>query len=250
MYMEEEDFVDFKDQDQRPRSRLLLRELAIESREKELDAFSRVKHRVSINALRGIGVLVCAVVMSAFFLQFLRSNSEQVDVIAEDLPSVSQTAAAQSSPTPTTVTVHVAGAVHNPGVYSLQFGDRINDALKQAGGAKEDAHLDSINLAQPVLDGQQIYIPVVGEEIPGATATQGMISSDNDRTAAPSSGLININTASATELEELPRVGPATAQKIVEFREANGKFTQLEDLLAIPGIGEKTLQNFEGQVTF
>lgn len=234
------------EEDLRPRSRLILQELA-EQRD-EQDSFQHIKSKVSGNAIRGIVVLIGAVLLSAIFLQFLRSNSASAD-FTENRDSYAPTSLSSDlevTPTPsnpTRIIVHVAGAVNSPGVYELGFGQRVQHAIELAGGATTDAALNSINLAQPVTDGQQIYVPVVGEEIAQTAVAQSTTNSSGN-------GLINVNTATATELEELPRVGPATAQKIIEYRDSHGRFTQIEDLLAIPGIGEKTVQNFEGLVTF
>ncbi|MDQ1084107.1 MULTISPECIES: helix-hairpin-helix domain-containing protein [Microbacterium] len=129
--------------------------------------------------------------------------------------------------------VHVAGAVKEAGLYRLDAGDRVADAIAQAGGFADDADRDGVNLARPVADGEQIVVPVVGAETsePGGAGDDG----------SASGGLIDLNTATREQLDTLPRVGPAMADRIIEWRETNGRFTSVDDLQSVPGIGEKML---------
>lgn len=239
----------------RPRSRLILQELAERSQQGEHDAYVNLKTRVSKNAVRGLGVLLVAVLLTAVFFQFLQNNSQQVEaertepVVAEAQFS-GRTAQPTVSASPTRIFVHVVGAVAKPGVYEFAVGDRVADALDRAGGALESADVSKINLAAQLVDAQQIYVPAEGEEIPVAGAGVSQLKGSGQGITGASNGLININTASQAELEQLPKVGPATAQKIIAYREAHGPLSSLEDLLGVSGIGEKTLENFEGLVTF
>ena len=142
--------------------------------------------------------------------------------------------------------VHIAGAVKSPGVYRLRQGARVNDGVDAAGGATTTADLDSVNLATLLNEGEQIYIPKRGEKprtittrpqlSVGGAVSDGVISGGDVATR-----LININLASATELEQLPGVGPATAKAIVAYREKYGVFNTLEDLLKVRGIGPAKL---------
>ena len=158
--------------------------------------------------------------------------------------------------TPQTITVHVAGAVNNPGVYRLRYGSRINDAVAAAGGATTTANLDAINLATVLNEGEQIYVPKRGEKPHtitgrpqvggGATggASNGGAGGVNGGATGVNGGAlstININLASVVELEQLPGVGPATAKAIVGYREKNGAFQRVEDLLKVRGIGPAKL---------
>jgi competence protein ComEA len=137
------------------------------------------------------------------------------------------------------IVVHVAGEVNSPGVYTLSNSARMIDAVLAAGGATARADLEVINLATPLVDSSQIFVPAKGSTerpvfvrprpgINGVQPTQG--SSD-------SNGVVNINRASVTELDALPGVGPATAQAIVDYRTANGPFGSPEDLMNVKGIG-------------
>jgi competence protein ComEA len=137
--------------------------------------------------------------------------------------------------------VHVAGAVHRPGLYELPDGSRVNDAVHAAGGAAKDADLDSLNLASKLKDGDKVLVPRKGGG--GAQAPS------SGATAASSGGLVNLNTATAADLETLPGVGPATAQKIIAYRTDHGGFRTVDDLLNVAGIGPRKLDQIRPHVT-
>jgi len=145
---------------------------------------------------------------------------------------------------PQFLTVHVAGAVKSPGVYRLRQGARVNDGVDAAGGATTSADLDSVNLASLVNEGEQIYIPKRGEKPRTITSRPQLSVGDagtNRVTGEVTARVININLASATQLEQLPGVGPATAKAIVAYREKYGAFNTVEDLLKVRGIGPAKL---------
>ncbi len=134
--------------------------------------------------------------------------------------------------------VHVDGAVAVPGVYELSDGDRVKDAVEAAGGLAEGADTSGMNLAARVADGDKVYVPLEGEEAPDADA-------GGSGTREP---LVNINTATEEELDELPGVGESTARAIVEDRERNGPFALPEDLMRVSGIGEKKFERLEAMI--
>lgn len=134
--------------------------------------------------------------------------------------------------------VHVVGQVATPGLVELPTGSRVADALDAAGGALPDADLTALNLAAPVQDGAQVRVPAPGEQAP--TPAQG-----SDAAA----GLIDVNRASATELEQLPGVGPVLAARIVADREENGPFGSVDDLERVSGIGPSVLATLRDQAT-
>ncbi len=136
--------------------------------------------------------------------------------------------------------VHVLGAVARPGVYRLTPGARVLDAIAAAGGLTAEAAPDGVNLARPVVDAEQLVVPRVGEVLPAAPAGPSGVRAD---------GRVDLNTADADALETLPGVGPATAERIIRWREANGGFRAVEDLLAISGIGARTLEALRDLVT-
>lgn len=135
------------------------------------------------------------------------------------------------------VVVHVAGAVRVPGVYVLDVGDRVHDAVAAAGGADGSADLEGLNLAAPLVDGGRVYVPLVGEIDPATVPSRAPVVGAE----AASTGPIDINRASAAEFEILPGVGPATAAAIIDDRERNGPFASVDDLDRVPGIGPAKL---------
>jgi len=137
------------------------------------------------------------------------------------------------------IVVHVAGEVHKPGVYTLPNSARMIDAVTAAGGATVRADLEVINLATPLIDSSQIYVPAKGVAarpifVRPQPGVNGVASATNSPSA---SGVVNINRASVAELDALPGVGPSTAQAIVDYRSTNGPFGSAEDLLNVKGIG-------------
>ncbi|MDH3684443.1 MAG: helix-hairpin-helix domain-containing protein [Acidimicrobiia bacterium] len=147
-----------------------------------------------------------------------------------------------SATEPPDVLVHVAGAVRHPGIVTLAPGDRIGDAVNAAGGPTADADLHQLNLAAPVVDGLQVRVPVEGEVVspvgvPAATGGRGSSASGDGPVP-----LIDLNVATAAELEALPGIGPSLASAIIEWRASNGPFASVDDLLSVPGIGPAKLE--------
>lgn len=136
--------------------------------------------------------------------------------------------------------VDVAGAVRRPGLYRLKQGSRIEDAIVAAGGAAAKAQLDAVNLAAPVADGEQVLVPGPGV----AAAPSGGSGGGAPSPSAP----LDLNTATAEELDALPGVGPVTAQKIIAYRTAHGPFHAVTELEGVPGIGPAKLAQLKGLV--
>ena len=149
------------------------------------------------------------------------------------------------------VTVHVVGQVRHPGVLRLPPGSRVADAVERAGGATTHADLSAINLARPLVDGEQVRVPKPGEAVapPGPTGPVGAGSGGAASSAGGGSGLVNLNTASQAELEELPGVGPVLAQRILDWRAQHGRFTTVDELGEVSGVGEKTFAQLQPKVT-
>jgi len=148
-------------------------------------------------------------------------------------------------PTPPPWQVHVDGAVQRPGVYVVRPGARVIDAVTAAGGLRPEADTRAINLAAPLEDGARVWIPRRGET-PPAAPTRPARGAVSPQTPA---ARLNLNTATAAELEALPGIGPALAQRIVEYREQHGPFTTVEDLLAVSGIGPAKLEQLRPYIT-
>ena len=153
--------------------------------------------------------------------------------------AVTTTSAANAS-----LVVHVAGAVRSPGVYTLVSGARVIDAVQTAGGLAADANPDAINLAATVTDGERVYVPRAGEAAPPVVS--GGSSGSGATTPA---GPVNLNTATADDLDSLPGVGPATASAILAYRDQHGPFASVDDLGEVRGIGPAKLDALRGLVT-
>jgi competence protein ComEA len=150
----------------------------------------------------------------------------------------------------TEVVVHVVGAVAAPGVQRLPTGSRVIDAVEAAGGAAADADLSRVNLAAVLADGQQVVVLRPGEAPPAAAGAGPSGPGAADGAGGDSDGaLVDINRASAAELEELPGVGPATAEAIIAHRDQNGPFASVDDLLDVRGIGEAKLEQLRDRAT-
>jgi competence protein ComEA len=140
-------------------------------------------------------------------------------------------------PTPSPLRLHVAGAVQHPGIVAVAPGAIVADAIEAAGGALPGADLDSLNLAAAVESGQQILVPLPGTAAPAESSL-----------GAPSTSGLDLNRASAAELESLPGIGPSLASAIVQYRDQNGPFLSVEELLDVPGIGPTRLSQLRDLV--
>lgn len=179
---------------------------------------ARKRLRLSIGAAIALGLIVLS---AAVGWGILRGQASPADVIPidEDVQAGA----------PAGLYVHVLGEVEQPGLYVLESDARLVDALAAAGGTTDAADLAAVNLARPLSDGEQVIVPPKGTPAAG------------DATQQAGDGLIDLNSADQAALEELPRIGPALAQRIIAWRDDNGRFRSVDDLLAVPGIGEKLL---------
>jgi len=155
---------------------------------------------------------------------------------------------------PPRIIVHVSGAVNNAGVYELPDTARVNDALIAAGGENEHADLSQVNLADYLRDGMKVHIPAADEAVqailtpPADGSAHGSGRGDNQANNQ-NSGLININTATSEELQKLSGVGAVLAQNIIDFREANGSFASVDELVNVPRIGAATVERLRPSIT-
>ena len=238
------------------------------SRPLRLSVVSRVRHLighlVKTGTWFGWGRIITACVciplvgFGAFFL--LRTPAMPVEASMTYASSVPVSGTVSSgvagSQTPVSVpdiAVHVAGNVVKPGVYDLPGDARVVDAVRLAGGATAIADLNAINLANPLNDGQQVYVPAVGEKVSVGLSGSGMngdaTSDALSNATTPVEYPININSADAALLDELPGVGPATAQAIVTYRDQNGPFANVNGLEDVPGIGPAKVAALQGLAT-
>lgn len=187
----------------------------------------RRKLRLSL----GSAVVLALIVLStAVGVGLLRGQAAPAE-------SVPLTDSGTAAPTTDDLYVHVLGAVTSPGLYVLAQDARLVDALAAAGGTAADADLTAVNLARVLEDGEQIVVPAIGatSDGPGERPPPG-----DDR--------IDLNAADQAALETLPRIGPALAERIIAWRDENGSFASVDDLLAVPGIGEKLLSGLRDGV--
>jgi competence protein ComEA len=154
--------------------------------------------------------------------------------------------------TPAPIQVYISGKVMAPDVYTLEPGSRIKQLVEAAGGFAEGANSDVVNLAQPLADGAHVHIPAIGDE-PAVSlpvlSDPGPQRSSGEIPIGSSTGLININLAQREELESLPGIGPVIAQNILDFRDANGSFRQIESIMDVPGIGEGKFEQIRALIT-
>jgi competence protein ComEA len=148
---------------------------------------------------------------------------------------------ATTTTTAAPLVVHVAGAVARPGLVRLPPGSRVADAIAAAGGTVAGADLDRLNLAAPLADGSRLYVPFAGRPVPPDETPAGAQGADTP-------AVIDLNTATAAELESLPGIGPATARAIIEHRQRHGRFRSVDELLAVRGIGPAKLAQIRGRV--
>ena len=188
-------------------------------------------------------IVVLVITLGGAGLWYMRSLPKPIvvgDALGGGQVSGPAGASSTASPSAAGVIVDVAGWVRQPGVYELAAGDRVIDAIEKAGGARKGAELSALNLAAPLVDGSQILVPRPG----AATGTPG-----SGGSIPGSTPLININTASATELEALPGIGEVLAATIVQYRTENGPFASVDQLEDVSGIGPSTLEEIRDFIT-
>jgi competence protein ComEA len=202
-------------------------------------------------------VVVIVLLLAAVGVWYTRSLPRPIDIatnaapmgVASSVPSASVAVApspSTSASPSTTLIVDVSGWVRKPGVFEFEPGDRVIDAVERAGGARDNADLTLLNLAAPLVDGQQILVPKEGAQVPGTVpgTTPGT-------TGVPGAtgALVNINTADEATLETLNGVGPVLAASIIAYRTEHGPFTSIDQLDEVSGIGPATMEDLRSQVT-
>lgn len=192
----------------------------------------------------GFGILL-GLILGMGGLTFFNQTQPAPIYIATPAP----TATFAPTATPSPITVFVNGAVIQEGVYEFANDSRIQDAIERAGGFAPTADQAVVNLAFPLSDGMQVYVPTEGEEVSAPIIT----GADPTTTSNPESGqadaLININTATSEQLETLPGIGPSTAQNIINHREENGLFASIENIMDVSGIGEGRFEQIQALIT-
>lgn len=168
-------------------------------------------------------------------------------VVVQPTTAATEVLSTSSAPTEVIV-VHVVGAVREPGVIELPLGSRVVDAIAAARGPTDDAALAGVNLARELVDGEQLLVPTA-EQLAAGTVPSNSGAAPGAAPGSLAGGLVNLNSADATELDSLPGIGPAIAARIIAWRDEYGPFRSVDELLAVSGIGEKTLDGFRDLVT-
>jgi competence protein ComEA len=189
--------------------------------------------RLGAGAIVVIVVVAFAITVAIGILRGGAGAAEEIPAVASPSP-----AAVEGAP----LYAHVAGAVRAPGLYALPPGSRVVDAVAAAGGFADEAEQAAVNLARPIADGEQIVVPRVGEVPPPAEGGSA------GSTGGGADAVVDLNTADLAALDTLPGIGPALAARIIAWRDENGRFASIEDLLAVSGIGERLLEGLRDRV--
>lgn len=208
--------------------------------------------RKTIISVAGVVMFLLA---GALAMKFLPAEQERKPVVTtqakpEAKPQIQQEPIIPEKPSvPAMMVVYVTGEVKRQGVYKFPDGARVYQAIDAAGGFKKTADSAALNLADMLEDKMHIHVEALGRATRQKPAAQGVRSSGVQKSRPSSGGLININTATAQELQALKGIGPALSKRIVEYREAHGAFPSPEDLINVKGIGPATLSKFRSQIT-
>ncbi len=205
------------------------------------------REKIGLAVIGGL-VVVGAVV---WYMRSLPSTVQITEVgrAGAQGPRASDAPVPGPSSTPAEIVVDVAGRVRHPGVYTFHVGDRVVDAIEAAGGALPGSDLTSLNLAALLTDAEQIVVGKVGAGGSASGTSVGGSSSGGSGGSGAPGEKVNINTATADQLEALPGIGPVLAQRIVDYREQHGPFRSIRDLLNVSGIGDSHMADLEPLVT-
>ena len=209
-----------------------------------------------------IGLSATTIAAAGIWL-LVRPSAPLVESVVPHASGVGIVAPLSTLPTPLTVRIHVAGAVVRPGVYSVSSSARVVDAVTAAGGATSRADLERINLAQTIIDTEQVFVPFRSSRTTKVTVAPRLRPSRStvpavvptvpgaipSATTSATTPLINLNSATSAQLDTLPGVGPSTAKAIISYRNRKGPFGKVEDLLNVPGIGPAKVAALRDQVT-
>ncbi|MFN2137231.1 MAG: helix-hairpin-helix domain-containing protein [Candidatus Promineifilaceae bacterium] len=197
--------------------------------------------------------LIAGVALGMLFPLFRQRNAPPPLIIQTPIPTATTAPTATAAPTatPAPIQVYVNGAVAHPDVYEISPQGRVKQAVEAAGGFTAEANSAVVNLALPLVDGMHIYIPEISENtaVPETIISQPAARAAGGIELNLGEGRININTARAAELEQLPGIGPALAQRIIEYRLANGSFPSIEAIVEVSGIGETKFAQLRDLIT-
>lgn len=182
-------------------------------------------------------VVITIIMIIGVIIYYIYINNDSKNMIQNEGFLIENNEIQNTDRTEENIFVHISGAVNNEGVIELENNSRIKDAIENAGGLKENADISNINLASILEDGVKIYIPTIEENEEEVNNAKNECNYNDN--------YININTATQTELESLPGIGPSTALKIINYRKENGKFSNIEDIKKVSGIGESKFNSIK-----
>jgi competence protein ComEA len=226
--------------------------------------FDAIKRYILENKKKSLKIAGLAAVLTIALVTYLSGNLTKdegitvVEALGNEIP-VEEPESVRQEEKETIIVVDIQGAVKNSGIVYLPDGSRVNDAVNEAGGLNGDADTMNVNLAAKLTDGDKVYIPRKDEQKsetgnnakPAGIVTDTVSNGASITSSAPAnseSSLININTATSEQLQALSGVGPATAQKIIDYRESAGGFKKIEDIMKVSGIGTKTFEKFKDKI--
>ncbi len=194
--------------------------------------------------IKKIEIIICIIVfiVGIIFIKNITNNENNSEVLIENMSNTYITELEKKEVN--MIKVHVAGAVQNPGIISIEEGSRLVDAIEKAGGFTEDADTSNLNFAYVIQDGEKIYI--YNEDEAKEIEEKGIAIDDSN--VETKEQKVNVNTATKEELETIPGIGPALAERIIEYRNKNGKFKSVEELKNVSGIGDKKFENIKEKV--
>ena len=202
-----------------------------------------------LNKKQKLILIIIGSIMLIFIGYYILNKTENPNYIEFDEEELINTEEETIEKEENEIIVHITGEVENEGIIKIEENARLADVIEEAGGTTNEADLSKINLAYTVKDGQKIYIPNIEEDL-----KEEYITNDAGEGVLPEEGenlkteKVNINTAKQTELETLNGIGPSTALKIINYRNENGEFKQIEDIKNVPGIGESKFENIKEDI--
>lgn len=192
-----------------------------------------------------IVVFILGIILTLISMTLFKQTKPAPIIILPPEP----TATIAPTETPSPIQVYVNGAVVKEAIYTLPAGSLAQDAIEAAGGFAQDANVAIVNLAQPMFNGAQIYVPSQTENNATPTAVIMTAINSNSESNTATEGMVNINSANVSQLETLPGIGSSTAEKIIDFRNENGRFTTIEEIMNVPGIGEGKFMQLRELIT-
>ncbi|WP_337089958.1 helix-hairpin-helix domain-containing protein [Leuconostoc pseudomesenteroides] len=212
-----------------------------------LDIFEVIKTKTTLVKPIGVGILI--IVIGTVYLLWPGHEQSEKGIqsfsstqTSQSIPKSESQVKSTSKQTSAVIMVDVKGAVNKPGVYQVDTSDRVQSVILKAGGQRTEADMTQVNLAQRLTDGQVLYVPIKGEQVPTNFANEAVASSQTKTT-------INLNTATKEELQNLEGIGEKKADQILDYRQEHGGFRSIEELKSISGIGTKRFEAIKEQLT-